>query len=406
MYSQHHKASIIITPISTMSISEVTREALMAPYRHVSRQESKGIRTMLVDAIDVWTQVPQAVRESVQGIIGILHNASLMIDDIEDGSELRRGAPAAHVVFGMPRTLNCANQMYFEALRMVLALPALAACNADAEHRLHYTANLAEFTAQLSCVFAEEMVDLHEGQGMDIVWRDTRRCPSLDEYDVMVTKKTGGLFRLALRLMMVLASPISRVANTKGGGDVLGASSHASDVSSMFLSDEDVSTTCSSPTTSSPAIVTAPVCGSPQTLPQQLVGLVEVLGVYFQVLDDLLNICCDEYHTSKTFFEDITEGKFSFPIVHCIHQSLAQGVPLLDTPIYHHVCSRPTEHRAKVACVQLLHQAGSLEATRDRVERLAADISNRLACLGGSRNIIDILAKMNRLLPQKNCNVR
>lgn len=31
-----------------------------------------------------------------------------------------------------------------------------------------------------------ELMSLHRGQGMDILWRDTLRCPSEDEYVDMV----------------------------------------------------------------------------------------------------------------------------------------------------------------------------------------------------------------------------
>jgi hypothetical protein len=38
-------------------------------------------------------------------------------------------------------------------------------------------------------------------QGMDIHWRDTGQCPTLEQYEDMVCKKTGGLFRLSVGLM-------------------------------------------------------------------------------------------------------------------------------------------------------------------------------------------------------------
>ena len=52
----------------------------------------------------------------------MLHNASLLLDDIEDGSELRRGAPTAHKVFGEALTINSANYLYFVALEKVLLI--------------------------------------------------------------------------------------------------------------------------------------------------------------------------------------------------------------------------------------------------------------------------------------------
>ena len=44
------------------------------------------------------------------------------IDDIEDGSELRRGQPVAHAIYGIPQTINAANYVYFIALERVLSL--------------------------------------------------------------------------------------------------------------------------------------------------------------------------------------------------------------------------------------------------------------------------------------------
>lgn len=50
------------------------------------------------------------------------------------------------------------------------------------------------------------MLQLHRGQGMEIHWRETGTCPTEEEYMEMVGNKTGGLVRLAIKLMQV-ASP-------------------------------------------------------------------------------------------------------------------------------------------------------------------------------------------------------
>ena len=52
-------------------------------------------------------------------------------------------------------------------------------------------------------VFVRELLNLHRGQGQDILWRDQLRCPTEAEYTRMVLDKTGGLFRLAVGLMQV-----------------------------------------------------------------------------------------------------------------------------------------------------------------------------------------------------------
>ena len=51
-------------------------------------------------------------------------------------------------------------------------------------------------------MFNDETLNLHRGQGLDLYWRDSFTVPTEDEYLNMIANKTGGLFRLAVRLMM------------------------------------------------------------------------------------------------------------------------------------------------------------------------------------------------------------
>lgn len=44
------------------------------------------------------------------------------MDDVEDNSELRRGIPVAHQVYGTPQTINTANYVYFLAIQELLEL--------------------------------------------------------------------------------------------------------------------------------------------------------------------------------------------------------------------------------------------------------------------------------------------
>ena len=72
-----------------------------------------------------------------------------MIDDIEDNSKLRRGVPVAHSIFGIPTVINGANYAYFLALEKCHALKNPEAMN----------------------VFVGELLNLHRGQGHDILVR-------------------------------------------------------------------------------------------------------------------------------------------------------------------------------------------------------------------------------------------
>ena len=108
------------------------------------------------------------------------------IDDIQDSSLLRRGAPAAHMVYGTAQTINSANYVYFEAMKELYAL--------------------GTQTGAALQIYCEEMLNLHRGQGMELYWRDTLTLPTEEEYMKMIANKTGGLFRLGIRLMCAVST--------------------------------------------------------------------------------------------------------------------------------------------------------------------------------------------------------
>ena len=57
----------------------------------------------MIAAFNQWLKVDETIIKAVSDITQKLHNASLMIDNIEDNSRLRRGTPVAHLVFGVPQ---------------------------------------------------------------------------------------------------------------------------------------------------------------------------------------------------------------------------------------------------------------------------------------------------------------
>ncbi|KAF8756525.1 Terpenoid synthase [Rhizoctonia solani] len=187
------------------------------------------------------------------------------MDDVEDDSQLRRGAPVAHKIYGIPQTINTANYVYFLAYQELFKLR-----DWDASDR----------TKDLDKVVTEELLNLHRGQGLDLLWRDTLECPTEAEYVEMVNNKTGGLFRIAIKLMMAL-SPVEPKVD--------------------------------------------------------YVPLVNLIGVYFQIRDDYMNLQSGQVRTrpplvtcsnrtnnthivriQQGFAEDLTEGKFSFLVVHAV----------------------------------------------------------------------------------------
>lgn len=80
------------------------------------------MRKKLTLAFNLWLEVESEVCSRVAEIVTLLHNASLLVDDIEDDSRLRRGVPSAHRVFGLASTLNTANYVYFIGLEKCIQL--------------------------------------------------------------------------------------------------------------------------------------------------------------------------------------------------------------------------------------------------------------------------------------------
>ncbi|CAN0467574.1 unnamed protein product, partial [Ectocarpus sp. 12 AP-2014] len=63
----------------------------------------------------IWLDIPAERIDAIKEVVGMLHNASLLVDDIEDNSKLRRGVPVAHSIYGVASTINTANYVYFQA---------------------------------------------------------------------------------------------------------------------------------------------------------------------------------------------------------------------------------------------------------------------------------------------------
>jgi geranylgeranyl pyrophosphate synthase len=164
---------------SEASSSKLLADVVTAPFEWCASLPSKNVRSSLIDAFSIWFPVSRSAKDRIQTIGHLLHNASLLLDDIGDGSNLRRGQPTAHKIFGVPETINSANFAILEAMEKVSELPA------------------PSFT-----VCATEMRKLFIGQGHDLLWARQHKCPSEAEYFEMIDGKTGGLFHLLIGLLM------------------------------------------------------------------------------------------------------------------------------------------------------------------------------------------------------------
>ncbi len=106
----------------------------------------------------------------------MLHNALLIHDDIEDGSEQRRGLPTLHQIHGVPLALNAGDMLTLTALR-----PLIDNRNSIGDA---LTLRLIEETQRMARECAE-------GQSMELGWRRDNAIEISDaDYLEMVLKKT------------------------------------------------------------------------------------------------------------------------------------------------------------------------------------------------------------------------
>lgn len=130
--------------------------------------------------------------------IEILHNGLLIHDDIQDGSELRRGRPTLHALHGPALALNAGDALIFSAFRPLI----------DALRP--FSSDVADQVLDLSLTMARETA---EGQALELGWRD-RNVMTLTEADYMrmALKKTAWLG-------MIWPSQLGLVLGSRGRAD-------------------------------------------------------------------------------------------------------------------------------------------------------------------------------------------
>ena len=127
----------------------------------------------------------------------ILHNGTIVVDDVEDEAKMRRGEPAVHHRHGQDVALNAGNAMYFLPLKILTHGP----LDLPADRRL------AAYE-----MLTDELNRTHLGQGMDIYWHnEPERRVGRDEFLELCACKTGCLARIAARLPAILTDQPAEV---------------------------------------------------------------------------------------------------------------------------------------------------------------------------------------------------
>jgi len=212
-------------------------ESLYSPSSYILESSGKRLRPLLVilSAMAVGAK-PQKVYNAAVSV-EMLHNFTLVHDDIMDNADLRRGNLTLHKKFNLNTAILAGDSLLAVAYEYLLK-----DCDINARFVLSS--------------FTKGLVEVCEGQSLDTEF-ERRAKVSLEEYIVMITKKTAALAQMCCEI-----------------GAYLGNGSK-NDIKA--LSDYG-----------------------------------KHLGIAFQIQDDLLDITADKAEFGKRIGGDLLEGKKTF----------------------------------------------------------------------------------------------
>jgi geranylgeranyl pyrophosphate synthase len=163
------------------------------PIHYINRLTGKKLRPLLTVLCgltvggDLNNLLPPAAA------IELLHNFSLVHDDIMDNDETRRGKPTVHVKWDIGTAILAGDGLLGLAYRKLLQTP-------------NSTNTL------LVSLFTEAMLEICEGQALDKTF-ETQETVTENEYLEMISKKTATLIKLACEMGAIVAEASEKQIN-------------------------------------------------------------------------------------------------------------------------------------------------------------------------------------------------
>jgi geranylgeranyl diphosphate synthase type I len=149
--------------------------------------------------------------------IEMIHNFTLVHDDIMDNDELRHGVPTVHVKFGIPLGILAGDLLFAKAFETISQ---------------DYRQISKEIGLNLSSTLARACADLCEGQALDIIMAKSNEIPSERQYIKMIKKKTSSLF--------IASCAMGAIAANKSLSDVIRLSTFGKNLGIAFQIIDDL----------------------------------------------------------------------------------------------------------------------------------------------------------------------
>ena len=226
----------------------------------------------------------------------LVHNFTLVHDDVMDEDDMRRGIRTVHSQWGVPEAILAGDAMFARAFEVVLET------DVDGER-----------TSQLVGVLARAVRLLAEGQQMDMSF-ERMKAVTAEEYIKMIERKTAVLYSAAAQ-----------------GGAIVG--------------------------------------GASESVQEELFEYGRLMGIAFQIWDDVLDLRSDQKTFGKPVLNDIRNGKKTIIVVDALSKLDGKAkAEFLQT-----LGKKEATEKELLRARYLLESVGSIDhAARGASENLAA----------------------------------
>jgi len=147
--------------------------------------------------------------------VEMVHNFTLVHDDIMDNDEMRHGVPTVHKKFGMSVAILAGDVLFSKAFQIIT------------ESKLS-----ANATTKLVSRLSKACVDVCEGQLLDVKMAEDKKIPTQTDYITMISKKTAALFDVSCAMGAICA--------TNKSSDILNLSSFGKNLGIAFQITDDL----------------------------------------------------------------------------------------------------------------------------------------------------------------------
>ncbi len=238
----------------------------------------------------------------------LLHNFTLIHDDIMDRDEFRRNVKTVHVIWGEPIAIVAGDALFAKVFEAISANARRVKLGSERTVELFDTVSKASF-------------ELCQGQALDMLY-EKRASVSEEEYMCMVSGKTGALMEASAKVGALL-----------GGGE--------------------------------PKQVAA------------LAGYGRLIGIAFQMQDDVLGVSGKQKKFGKPIGSDIREGKRTLITIRALVTASKKGRAALMRALG----KRGASKRDIKAAIDALKEAGAIDYVAKRAQKLVNEAKSKLRVL-------------------------